>query len=81
VEDPARPDYTPNNHPELPSNIINDIGLPTVTLPFSYYRDGTPFVLALIGDTWSEAQLLSYAYDFEQATKGRVAPKLVARPK
>ena len=28
VEDPERPDFNPNNHPELPSNVINDIGLP-----------------------------------------------------
>lgn len=77
VEDPERPDFRPNNHAELPSNIINDIGLPTVTAPFSYYEDGTPFVVAFIGDLWSDAELLRWAYDFEQATKGRVAPVLV----
>jgi Asp-tRNA(Asn)/Glu-tRNA(Gln) amidotransferase A subunit family amidase len=77
VMDPARPDATPNNHPEIPSNIIDDIGLPTVTVPFRYYEDGTPFVLALIGDMWSDVTLLSFAYDFEQATRARVAPKLV----
>lgn len=80
VEDPARPDYTPNNHPEIPSNIINDIGLPTITVPFGYYTDGTPFVMAFIGDLWSDAQLLGFAYDFEQATKSRVAPRLVPKP-
>lgn len=77
VEDPSRPDYSPNNHPELPSNIINDIGLPVVTLPFSYYADGMPFVLAFIGDMWTEPQLIGYAYDLEQATKARIPPKLV----
>ncbi|MFC1661441.1 amidase [Gemmatimonadota bacterium] len=76
IEDPERPDYNPNNHPELPSNIVNDIGLPVVTLPFAYYSDGTPFVLAFIGDTWTEAELLSYAYDLEQATSARVPPEL-----
>ena len=80
VEDPARPDYTPNNHPEIPSNIINDIGVPTVTVPFSYYPDNTPFVVAFIGDMWTEADLPSWAYDFEQATKARVAPTLVPKP-
>jgi amidase/aspartyl-tRNA(Asn)/glutamyl-tRNA(Gln) amidotransferase subunit A len=78
VEDPDLP--APNNHPELPSNIINDIGLPTVTVPHSYYEDGTPFVLAFIGDLWSDAALLSYAYAFEQATHARVAPRLVPKP-
>lgn len=76
VEDPERPDYNPNNHPELPSNVINDIGLPVVTVPFGYYPDGTPFVLAFIGDLWTEAELLAYAYDLEQATKARIPPRL-----
>jgi Asp-tRNA(Asn)/Glu-tRNA(Gln) amidotransferase A subunit family amidase len=76
IEDPDRPDYNPNNHPELPSNIVNDIGLPVVTLPFAYYDDGTPFVLAFIGDLWTEAELLSYAYDLEKATLARVPPVL-----
>ena len=76
VEDPERPDYHPNNHAELPSNIVNDLGLPVVTVPFAYYRDGTPFVLAFIGDLWTDAELLGYAYDLEQATRARVAPLL-----
>jgi Asp-tRNA(Asn)/Glu-tRNA(Gln) amidotransferase A subunit family amidase len=76
VEDPERPDFNPNNHPELPSNVINDIGLPVVTVPFGYYPDGTPFVLAFIGDLWTEAELLAYAYDLEQATKARIPPRL-----
>ena len=79
VEDPARPEYSPNNHPELPSNIVNALGVPVVTVPFAYYGDGTPFVLAFIGDTWTEGELLAFAYDFEQATKSRVPPDLEAR--
>jgi Asp-tRNA(Asn)/Glu-tRNA(Gln) amidotransferase A subunit family amidase len=80
VEDPTRPDYNPNNHPELPSNIVNDIGLPVVTLPFGYYDDGTPFVLAFIGDVWTESELLGYAFDLEQATRARIAPRLSRDP-
>lgn len=80
VEDPERPEYTPNNWAELPSNIINDLGVPTVTVPYDYYDDGTPFVLALIGDMWSEAALLSYAYALEQAVEGRRPPMLTAAP-
>ena len=80
IEDPERPDYAPNNWAEIPSNIINDIGVPTVTVPFSYFDDGTPFVLAFIGDMWSEAELLSYAYAMEQATNARVAPSLTEKP-
>jgi amidase len=80
VTDPARPDFTPNDHPEIPSNVIDDIGLPTITVPYTYYADGTPFVLAFIGDMWTDDKLLSFAYDFEQATRGRKAPTLVPKP-
>ncbi|MEM7415186.1 MAG: amidase [Gemmatimonadota bacterium] len=76
VEDPERPDFTPNNWAEIPSNIINDLGVPTVTVPFSYYEDGTPFVVAFIGDTWSEAELIGFAHVLEQATSARRAPAL-----
>ncbi len=76
VEDPERPDHNPNNWPELPSNIINDLGVPVVTLPFAYYEDGTPFAVAFIGDRWSEADLLSWAFDFEQETQARRPPEL-----
>ena len=77
VEDPERPEYSPNNHPELPSNIVDDVGLPVVTLPVAWYADGMPFVVAFIGDMGSDATLLGYAYDLEDATRARRAPALV----
>lgn len=76
VEDPERPDYRPNNHAELPSNVVNDLGFPTVTVPFSYYDDGTPFVVAFVGDLWTDGALLAYAYDLEQAVQARTPPAL-----
>jgi amidase len=79
IEDPARPDYSPNNHPELPSNIINDIGAPVLTMPMDYYADGMPFNVAFLGDLWTEPQLIGYAYAAEQATKARRAPTLITR--
>ena len=48
-------------------------------MPSAYYDDGTPFVVAFIGDSWTEADLLAYAYDFEQATRARIPPGLVAK--
>jgi len=51
-----------------------------VTLPFAYYDDGTPFVLAFIGDVWTESELLAFAFDLEQATRSRKAPELVLNP-
>ncbi len=76
VEDPERPDFEPNNWPEIPSNVVNDLGVPVVTVPYAYYADGMPFVLALIGDMWTEAELLGHAYVIEQATGARRAPVL-----
>ncbi|MEX2048612.1 MAG: amidase [Gemmatimonadota bacterium] len=76
VADPARPEYEPNDWPEIPSNIVNDLGAPVVTIPYAYYQDGTPFVLALIGDMWGEAALLAYAHEIESLTRARRAPVL-----
>ena len=80
VEDPERPDYAPNNWGEIPSNIINDLGVPTVTVPFGWFDDGTPFVVAFVGDSWTEAELLGFAYRFEQATGARRPPTLSEGP-
>ena len=41
------------------------------------YEDNTPFVLAFIGDMWTESDLLGYAYIFEQAVMSRRAPELI----
>lgn len=78
VEDPKRPEYAPNSWPEVPSNIVNDLGVPVVTLPFAYYADGTPFAVAWIGDAWSEGDLLGYAYAFERVTSARRPPRLAS---
>jgi Asp-tRNA(Asn)/Glu-tRNA(Gln) amidotransferase A subunit family amidase len=59
---------------------INLMGTPQVNLPGGYYADGTPFSVAFLGDTYSEADLLNYAYAFEQATLYRTAPNLVPEP-
>ncbi len=80
IEDPERPDFAPNNWAEIPSNIINDLGVPTVTVPFSYFEDGTPFVIAFVGDMWSEADLIGFAHAFERAHPVRRAPQLRAEP-
>ena len=51
-----------------------------MTLPYSYFEDGTPFVLAFIGDMWSEAELLAFAFALEQVTEARRAPTLTVKP-
>jgi aspartyl-tRNA(Asn)/glutamyl-tRNA(Gln) amidotransferase subunit A len=55
---------------------INIAGLPGVTVPAGYYASGSPFCLIVVGRQWSEADLLAYAYAYEQATRHRRAPLL-----
>lgn len=55
---------------------INIAGLPGVTVPAGCYESGAPFCLIVIGRQWAEADLLAYAYAYEQATRYRRAPDL-----
>lgn len=59
---------------------INIVGIPGVTVSGGYYADNSPFSVFFVGKMWSEAQLLSFAYDYEQATLHRVTPQLVPLP-
>ena len=49
-------------------------GYPYITVPVGL-RENTPSGMAFFGKPFSEPKLLSYAYAFEQKTKGRVTPK------
>ena len=55
---------------------INVLGTPGVAVPAGYYPDGSPFSIIFLGKPFSEAELLAFAYDYEQATHLRVEPKL-----
>jgi Asp-tRNA(Asn)/Glu-tRNA(Gln) amidotransferase A subunit family amidase len=76
---------TATGYSSLSVSEINLLGVPQVNLPFgSYATSGVPFSVAFIGDTFTEGQLLSYAFDFEDAIDGtayaRSAPYLVPEP-
>ncbi|WP_456697685.1 amidase [Aeromicrobium sp. P5_D10] len=51
------------------------LGVPAIAVPVGQTAAGLPVSVQLIGALWSEADLLSYAYDYEQATHLRKAPK------
>jgi amidase len=55
---------------------INIAGLPAVTLPAGFYGSGAPFNLVIVARQWSEADILAFAYDYEQVTRYRKAPEL-----
>jgi amidase len=49
-------------------------GYPSITVPAGF-AFGQPIGLSFIGRPWTEAQLIKYAYAFEQATKHRRPPR------
>jgi len=67
-------------HPATTVSEINIAGLPGITVPAGMFANGSPFALILVGRMWSEADLLGYAYAFEQASKQRVVPQLAETP-
>jgi amidase len=52
-------------------------GYPSITVPAGY-AFGLPVGLSFIGPAWSEPVLIKLAYAFEQATKVRKVPRLLA---
>ena len=48
-----------------PSNLT---GLPAISIPCGFTRDGLPIGLQIIGPRWGEAQLLAIAHAYEEAT-------------
>jgi amidase len=55
------------------ANISAAAGYPTVVVPAGY-NGSNPFGLSFLADGFSEPRLISFAYDYEQATKLRVPP-------
>ena len=60
---------------EAPSRIANHTGFPDLIVPAGMTKDGLPVTLSFFGPAFSEGKLLSYGYDFEQATAARRLPK------
>lgn len=70
VDDPSRPAY-----------LASAAGLPEITLPMGYTREGLPLGLSLVGAAYREPRLLALAYAFEQAVRLRRPPELKPAPK
>jgi Asp-tRNA(Asn)/Glu-tRNA(Gln) amidotransferase A subunit family amidase len=50
-------------------------GFPAITVPMGWVRNGTlPVGLQFLGDAWTEARLIGFAYAYEQATHHRHPP-------
>jgi len=50
-------------------------GLPAISIPSGYTKDGVPVGVELLGRAWSEPKLLGLAYSYEQSTRHRHPPE------
>ncbi len=57
------------------TSFANETGCPDLIVPAGMTKEGLPVTISFFGPQWSEAKLLGYGYDFEQATKAIVLPK------
>jgi len=58
------------------NHVIRHLGIPSVSVPMGLMADiGMPMNITFIGAAYTDPQLLSYAYDYEQKTRNRVPPK------
>lgn len=55
----------------------NILGLPGITVPMGYSEEGIPMSLEFMGNYFGEAEIISYAYDYEMATMLYRSPTLV----
>jgi len=57
--------------PSLARNlgIFNTYGVPAISVPCGFSRDGLPIGLQIIGKPFQEAQVLALAHAYEQATE------------
>ena len=61
-----------------PSTVAAVAGYPHITVPMGYVG-GLPVGVSFFGRVWSEPTLIRLAYAYEQATKHRHPPQLLAR--
>jgi amidase len=60
---------------DSPTAFANETGFPDLIVPAGMTPQGLPVTISFFGTAFSEAKLLGYGYDFEQATKALVLPK------
>jgi amidase len=71
---PARPIKPEPNTAQSATNFANFTGFPDLIVPAGMTQDGLPVTISFFGPAFSEGKLLSYGYDFEQATHAITLP-------
>lgn len=84
-DNPPQPIITegPETRDDLPANVGDNSqglapysGQPAITVPMGFTGNGLPTGLQIFGYPFGEADLIKYAYAYEQATQNRRAPTL-----
>jgi Asp-tRNA(Asn)/Glu-tRNA(Gln) amidotransferase A subunit family amidase len=65
--------------PHSATSWVNMIGVPAVVVPAGFYASGLPFGLEFSARPWTDGDLISIAYAWEQATHLRQPPALVEK--
>lgn len=55
----------------------SSVGFPSIVVPMGFGSQGLPTSLGFLGRPYEEGKLISYAYDYEQATQLREPPPLL----
>jgi amidase len=63
--------------PHSATSWVNMIGVPAIVVPAGFYASGLPFGLEFSARPWTDGDLLSIAFAWEQATRLRKPPTLV----
>lgn len=66
---PATPEAPARSDPEENTRPFNGYGLPTITLPCGFSKEGMPIGLQISGPRFGEANVFALAYAYQQATE------------
>jgi len=73
IQPPANPQ--PVKPGDTAFDLANLSGYPDLVVPAGMTPNGLPVTVSFLGPAFSEARLLGYGYDFEQATQARRLPR------
>lgn len=76
VDDPTFERFTGVANPATLAG-YSSVGFPGIVVPMGFGSEGLPMTISFFGKPYEEGKLISYAYDYEQATQLRAPSPLV----